>query len=133
MPPAARVGDMTGHPGVITGPGVPTVLIGGMPAAVVGDLHTCSFPPPAVAPADTDHPAGLPDGADRRPARRPGRRHVRLRRADPAARLPDRADRRLSMGQEFVGAGLGLPAAHRRDRRASRWSPASARSRRASG
>lgn len=44
MPPAARVGDPTGHPGVVTGPGVPTVLIGGLPAAVVGDLHTCSFP-----------------------------------------------------------------------------------------
>jgi uncharacterized Zn-binding protein involved in type VI secretion len=44
MPPAARVGDSTGHPGVITGPGVATVLIGGMPAAVVGDVHTCSFP-----------------------------------------------------------------------------------------
>ena len=43
MPPAARVGDPTGHPGVITGPGVATVLLSGMPAAVVGDLHTCSF------------------------------------------------------------------------------------------
>jgi len=32
---------------VITGPGVATVLIGNLPAAVVGDLHTCSFPPPA--------------------------------------------------------------------------------------
>ena len=41
MPFAARVGDQTAHGGVITGPGVPTVLIGGMPAAVVGDLHTC--------------------------------------------------------------------------------------------
>jgi uncharacterized Zn-binding protein involved in type VI secretion len=50
VPPAARVGDLTPHPGVVTGPGVPTVLIGGMPAAVVGDLHTCSFPPPAVHP-----------------------------------------------------------------------------------
>jgi uncharacterized Zn-binding protein involved in type VI secretion len=29
---------------VITGPGVATVMIGGMPAAVAGDLHTCSFP-----------------------------------------------------------------------------------------
>ncbi|GAA1531952.1 PAAR domain-containing protein [Nocardioides humi] len=47
MPAAARVGDATGHPGVLTGPGAPTVLIGGLPAAVVGDLHTCSFPPPA--------------------------------------------------------------------------------------
>ncbi|TNM39705.1 PaaR repeat-containing protein [Nocardioides albidus] len=44
---AARVGDLTPHPGVITGPGCPTVLIGGLPAAVLGDLHTCSFPPPA--------------------------------------------------------------------------------------
>lgn len=50
MPPAARVGDPTGHPGVITGPGVATVLIGGMPAAVVGDMHACSFPPPPVHP-----------------------------------------------------------------------------------
>jgi len=47
MPPAARILDPSGHPGVITGPGVPTVLIGGLPAAVVGDIHTCSFPPPA--------------------------------------------------------------------------------------
>ena len=47
MPPAARVGDPSGHPGFITGQGVPTVLIGGMPAAVVGDLHTCALPPPA--------------------------------------------------------------------------------------
>ncbi len=50
MPFAARVGDATAHPGVITGPGVPNVLIGGMPAAVLGDLHTCAFPPPAVHP-----------------------------------------------------------------------------------
>ena len=57
MPFAARVGDPTAHPGVVTGPGVPTVLIGGMPAAVVGDLHTCSFPPPAVHPP-TPFPMG---------------------------------------------------------------------------
>jgi uncharacterized Zn-binding protein involved in type VI secretion len=47
MPPAARIGDPTGHPGTVTGPGVPTVLIGGMPAAVAGDLHTCAMPPTA--------------------------------------------------------------------------------------
>jgi uncharacterized Zn-binding protein involved in type VI secretion len=47
MPPAARVLAPTGHPGVVTGPGVSTVLIGGMPAAVVGDAHTCSMPPTA--------------------------------------------------------------------------------------
>ncbi|HEY8550347.1 MAG TPA: PAAR domain-containing protein [Vicinamibacterales bacterium] len=45
MPPAARVTDPSGHPGIITGPGVPTVLIGGLPAAVLGDLHTCAMPP----------------------------------------------------------------------------------------
>ncbi len=38
--PAARMGDSTAHGGVIT-VGFPTVLIGGQPAARVGDLHTC--------------------------------------------------------------------------------------------
>ena len=47
MPPAARITDPTGHPGLITGPGVPNVLIGGLPAAAVGDSHACSMPPPA--------------------------------------------------------------------------------------
>lgn len=45
MPPAARVGDPTNHPGRIGGPGVPSVLIGGRPAAVVGTLHVCALPP----------------------------------------------------------------------------------------
>ncbi len=44
---AARVGDPTLHPGFISGPGMPNVLIGGKPAAVVGDVHTCSMPPTA--------------------------------------------------------------------------------------
>lgn len=43
MPPLARVGDPTDHPGVITGPGIPTVLIAGQPAAVLGDTHTCGW------------------------------------------------------------------------------------------
>ncbi len=38
--PAARVGDVTATGDVITGPGVATVLIGGQPASVVGDLVT---------------------------------------------------------------------------------------------
>lgn len=50
MPSAARLTDQTGHPGVISGPGIATVLIGGLPAAVLGDMHTCAFPPPAVHP-----------------------------------------------------------------------------------
>ena len=47
MPFAARVLDPTAHPGLISGPGVATVLITGLPAAVAGDLHACMFPPPA--------------------------------------------------------------------------------------
>ena len=39
--PAARLTDPTAHGGVITAPGCPTVLIGGQPAARVGDMHTC--------------------------------------------------------------------------------------------
>jgi uncharacterized Zn-binding protein involved in type VI secretion len=38
--PAARMGDTTSHGGVITA-GFPQVLIGGLAAARVGDLHTC--------------------------------------------------------------------------------------------
>jgi uncharacterized Zn-binding protein involved in type VI secretion len=48
--PAARLGDMTAHGGTITGPGVPTVLIGGMPAATLGDMHVCPMVTPAPAP-----------------------------------------------------------------------------------
>ncbi len=47
MPPAARVGDPTAHPGTIAGPGVATVLVGGQPAAVLGDQHACAMPPTA--------------------------------------------------------------------------------------
>jgi uncharacterized Zn-binding protein involved in type VI secretion len=62
MPPAARIGDMhvcplatPGTPpiphvgGPITGPGAPTVLIKGMPAAVVGDMCVCTGPPDTIA------------------------------------------------------------------------------------
>ena len=45
MPPAARILDPIGHPGMITGPGVPNVLIGGLPAAVMGDMVACTMPP----------------------------------------------------------------------------------------
>ncbi len=52
--PAARIGDMhicplvsppphTGGP--VAGPGIPTVLIGGMSAAVLGDTCICIGPP----------------------------------------------------------------------------------------
>jgi uncharacterized Zn-binding protein involved in type VI secretion len=37
MFPAARVGDQTASGDTVVGPGVPTVLIAGQPAAVMGD------------------------------------------------------------------------------------------------
>ena len=59
--PAARIGDMHVCPmvtpgvppiphvgGPVTGPGAPTVLIGGMPAAVMGDMCTCVGPPDTI-------------------------------------------------------------------------------------
>jgi uncharacterized Zn-binding protein involved in type VI secretion len=44
---AARATDPTGHPGTISGPGMPNVLIGGLPAALFGDTHVCTMPPTA--------------------------------------------------------------------------------------
>lgn len=58
MPAAARVTDTTNHGGTITGPGVPTVLIGGKPAAVMGDLHVCSLPPNGHQPTVSLFPVG---------------------------------------------------------------------------
>jgi uncharacterized Zn-binding protein involved in type VI secretion len=59
MPPAARLTDMHTCPmttgpvphvgGPIIGPGVPTVLIAGLPAAVIGDMVTCVGPPDSIA------------------------------------------------------------------------------------
>lgn len=58
MTPAVRVGDPHVCPlsdgpkphvgGPVTGPGVPTVLIGNLAAAVVGDLCVCAGPPDAI-------------------------------------------------------------------------------------
>lgn len=58
MPFAARVGDTSTHGGILAGPGVATVLIEGMPASVVGDMHVCAIPPPAHAPTASPFPAG---------------------------------------------------------------------------
>ncbi len=56
--PAARVGDMHVCPmvtgpvphvgGPVMPPGVPTVLIGGMPAATLGNMCTCTGPPDSI-------------------------------------------------------------------------------------
>ncbi len=61
MPPAARVSDLHVCPMVTPGvppiphvggpimpPGVPTVLIGGLPAATVGSMCTCVGPPDSI-------------------------------------------------------------------------------------
>ena len=69
--PAARVTDMHVCPmfdgpkphvgGPITGPGVATVLIGNIPAAVVGDMCTCAGPPdPIVQGSSTVFIGGKP-------------------------------------------------------------------------
>ena len=49
MPPAARMGDPTAHGGTII-MGFPTVLIGGQPAARMGDMHVCPMQTPGVPP-----------------------------------------------------------------------------------
>ncbi len=58
MPPAARVGDLhtcpmvTGTVPHVGGPislGCPTVMIGFMPAARVGDMAVCTGPPDTIA------------------------------------------------------------------------------------
>jgi len=64
--PAARLTDMHTCPmvtpgtppiphvgGPITGPGCPTVLVGGLPAAVIGDMSICVGPPDTIAMGST--------------------------------------------------------------------------------
>lgn len=63
MPPAARIGDMHTCPLINPGPvphvggpvaaGCATVVIGGMPAARVGDQATCAGPPDPIAKGST--------------------------------------------------------------------------------
>jgi uncharacterized Zn-binding protein involved in type VI secretion len=74
MPPAARITDFHACPmqtpgvppsphvgGPITGPGAPTVLIGNLPAAKVGDLAVCVGPPDSiVAGSSTVLVMGMP-------------------------------------------------------------------------
>lgn len=74
MPPAARLTDFHECPmvtpavppiphvgGPIVGPGCPTVLIGGLPAARVGDMATCVGPPDSIiAGSSTVMIGGMP-------------------------------------------------------------------------
>jgi len=58
MGAAARVTDTTTHGGIIVGPGIPTVLVGGMPAAVATDTHVCALPPISHQPTSSPFPMG---------------------------------------------------------------------------
>ncbi len=58
MPAAVRITDATTHGGTVVGPGEPTVLVGGIPAAVLGDNHACSLPPNVHQPTIGPFPAG---------------------------------------------------------------------------
>jgi uncharacterized Zn-binding protein involved in type VI secretion len=60
MPAAARITDLHTCPmvnpggaphvgGPVVGPGVASVIIGGMPAAVAGDIVVCTGPPDSIA------------------------------------------------------------------------------------
>ena len=71
MPAAARIGDMhtcpmvTGNVPHVGGPilpaGEPTVLIGGNPAARVGDIAVCTGPPDSiVSGSSTVYIGGMP-------------------------------------------------------------------------
>lgn len=58
MPSATRITDLHICPmvtalvphvgGPVTGPGIPNVIIGNMPAAIVGDLVVCTGPPDTI-------------------------------------------------------------------------------------
>jgi len=48
--PAARITDVTSHGGIITGPGIPTVLIGKLPAATLSDAQVCPMVTPVAPP-----------------------------------------------------------------------------------
>jgi len=72
---AARVGDPTTHGGVLLPAGAAvTVLIGGMPAAVVGTMHQCPMPPPVGPhpPNPVTPPGSLTVMIEKRPAARMG-------------------------------------------------------------
>ena len=74
MPPAARLTDMHTCPmvtpglppiphvgGPVSGPGAPTVLIGKLPAARVGDMLVCVGPPDTIVKgSSTVMIAGMP-------------------------------------------------------------------------
>ncbi len=55
---SVRIMDTTNHGGTVMGPGAPTVLVGGMPAAVATDTHVCAIPPNTPHPTVSTFPMG---------------------------------------------------------------------------
>jgi uncharacterized Zn-binding protein involved in type VI secretion len=91
MPAAARVGDPHVCPvhggGAIAGPGVSTILIGGMPAVRTGDLCVCAGPP---MPIVTGEPSVLINGL-------------------PAARMTDLTAHGGTVLLGFASVQIGVP------------------------
>ena len=109
MPPAARVGDPTAHPGVVTGPGRAhrahrrhARRDRRHPARLFLSAGTPPHPPSPIVPPGC--PTVLIGG---RPAARLG--DLAGCGAPIVAGCPDRADRRLTMATDFVGAGWAFP------------------------
>jgi uncharacterized Zn-binding protein involved in type VI secretion len=112
--PAARVGDVTQHGSPLTGAGCPTVLIGGMPAWRITDVHTCPIPN-APPPACTGTPHGpssnvtpIPDGGSGivmiggQPAARAGDIVI-----EPGALIPLPPPNTIVKGEFTVLIGMG--------------------------
>ena len=103
MPPAATISKMHVCPmvtgvvphvgGPIIGPGAPTVLIGGLPAAVVGDSCVCTGPPDSIIKGSATVLIG----------------------GKPAARMGGRAPRKRRSSARF-----NSPRRHHRHRRSNR-------------
>jgi uncharacterized Zn-binding protein involved in type VI secretion len=108
MPPAARLTDMHVCPmvtpgvppiphvgGPITGPGAPTILIGGMPAATVGDMCVCRA-------TGCDSSARFAGGIDRGSPRGTSRRYDCPWRGNRGTRMPHHPNRPLKFARELI-------------------------------
>ena len=108
MPPAARITDMHTCPmqtpglppiphagGPVIGPGAPTVLIGKLPAAVMGDMCICTGPPDSI----------IKGSATVRQACRTHGRHHGTRRRN-SRRMPHGTDWRITVKQYKKNNGM---------------------------
>ena len=115
MPPAARLSDMHVCPkvtplphvgGPITGPSVTTVLVGSLPAAVVGDTAVCVGPPDTIVQVLDGFTVGIT--ADRRWEEQAGlfeRRGALIQNGPVIRTLPLGAEDRLRAATETLVSG----------------------------